>query len=196
MRSKARSFILYTHRDQMRAGLTDCHTNRGALHPSGFHPHEKQSAAESGKGWGLQITQFLFLPFPRTVSQCHHHPALQEKEALCLIGVSASTPYTITGYAGAVIKVPFQHSTHHDLFQCKHSLSQLNPRPLHWDVNGHFYVGEKEKKCMHRRKKCVAASSGKHGLMGFNHHHERVSQQLCNKHSRRQNTLDRHHHNL
>lgn len=50
MRSKARFFILDTQRDQMRAGLTDCHTNRGELHPSGFHPHEKQSAAESGNG--------------------------------------------------------------------------------------------------------------------------------------------------
>lgn len=50
VRSKDRFFILCTHGDQMKAGLTDCHTNRGALQPSDFHPHEKQSAAESGKG--------------------------------------------------------------------------------------------------------------------------------------------------
>lgn len=71
----------------------------------------------------------------------------RKKKLYASSGVSASTPYTITGYAAAVIKVPFQHSTHHDLFQCKHSLSPLNPRPLYWDVNGRFYVGEKEK-CM------------------------------------------------
>lgn len=82
--------------------------------------------------------------------QCRR-TALQEKEALCLIRVSASNPYTITGYAAAVIKVSFQHSTQHDLFQCKHSLSQLNPEPVHWDVDGHFYVGEKEKKRMQVR---------------------------------------------
>lgn len=138
----------------MRAGLTDCHTNRGALHPSGFHPHEKQSAAESGKGWGLQITHtILFLPFPRAVaaaaSVITQHCRKKKLYAL------ASTPYTITGYSAAVIKVPFQHSTHHDLFQCKHSLSQFNPRPLQRDVNGHFYVDEKEK-CMQ-----VMARAGK-----------------------------------
>lgn len=47
-------------------------------------------------------------------------------------------------YGAAVIKVPFQHSTHHDLFHCKHSLSQLNPRPLYWDINGHFKLLKKK----------------------------------------------------
>lgn len=146
-----------------------------------------------------------FLPIPlldgNSKSQCYY-PALQEKEALYLIGVSAYISHTITGYAVTVIKVRFQHSTHHDLFQCKHSLSQLNQRPLHWGVNGHFYVGEKEKwmqlmactKITHN----VTSSSGKRGLMGFFPPSLRVgvSSNFGNKHLKRQNTLDRHHHNL
>lgn len=85
----------------------------------------------------------LFLPFLRTVTATAS--VITQHCRKKKLYASASTPYTITGYSAAVIKVPFQHSTHRDLFQCKHSLSQLNPRPLHWDVNGHFYVGEKEK---------------------------------------------------
>lgn len=160
----------------MRAALTDCHTDRGALHPSGFHPHEKQS----GKARGLQTTQpILFLPYSNGSRQCHH-PALREKEALCLIRVSPSNPHTITGYAAAVIKASFQHSTQHDLFQCKHSLSRLNPESLRWDVNRRFYVGEKEKKYALEK---MGASSGKQGLKGFNHH-LKIRQQL------RQQTLE------
>lgn len=87
------------------------------------------------------------------------------------VRVSGSTPCTIAGYA-ALIKAPFQPSTHPDLSQCKHSLSQLSPKPLHWDVNRHFYGGVKEK-CMHimahsvysKCKRCVAASPQKQGLM-------------------------------
>lgn len=178
MRSKAGFCSLNTHRDQMRAGLTDCHTNRGALCPSGFHPHEKQSAAESGKGWGLQITHKILLFFSSSSSfsvynnnnnsQCHHK-ALQEKEAFRLIGVSPSTPYTITGYAAAVIKAPFQHSTHRDLFQSKHSLSQLNPRPIHWT----FLCLQK------RKKKIMYASNGMHwggGKKRVNPHYEGARQ--------------------
>lgn len=142
----------------MRAGLTDCHTNRGALHPSGFHPHEKQSAAERGKGWGLQITHtILFLPIPCTVavtaSVITKH--CRKKRLYPSSGCQHPLLVKITGCAAAVIKVPFQHSTHHDFLQCKHSLSQLNPKSLHWDVNGYFYVGEKEKR-MH-----IMACTGK-----------------------------------
>lgn len=62
------------------------------------------------------------------------------------------TIHSITGYSAAVIKVPFQHSTHRDLFQSKHSSSQLNPRPLHWT----FLC---LRKSASSRKKCVISSA-------------------------------------
>lgn len=160
----------------MRAALTDCHTNRGAL-PSGCHPHEKQSTTESGEGRGLQITHLLFsLLQQQPVSSS---PSTAEKSSFGLIRVSASSLYTITGYNVAAIKVPFQHSTHPDLSLCKHSLSQLKPRTLHWDLNGDFYACEKGKWMqVCTGKKCVFASSGKQSSMGCNHHFENVSLQL------------------
>lgn len=128
----------------MRAALTDSHTNREALHPSGFHPHESRAPLRVAKD-----EVFKSYAHTQCLSSCDsklpcHHPTPQETEALCSIRVSASTPYAFTGYGAAVIKVPFQHSTHHDLFHCKHSLSQLNPRPLYWDINGHFKLLKKK----------------------------------------------------
>lgn len=120
---------------------------QGSITPQWFSStwNAESWAAESGKGWAVKFTQaILSLPFLPTVTAnacVIAHSVLQDK---CLIRVLASTLHTITGCAAAVIKVPIQPFTHHDLSQCKHSLSQLNPCPLHQVARRHFYVGKRE----------------------------------------------------
>ena len=125
------------------------HTDRGALQPSDFLPHEKPSATESAKRMrSSNHKSNSSRSVPRTAAATAGviAPARREGKKKLYASSRCQHPlaHTITGYAAAVIKVPFQHSTHGDLFQTKHSLSQLKPRPLRWDVKGHFYVCDKE----------------------------------------------------
>lgn len=55
-------------------------------------------------------TRIPCLPFSEYSNQqqpVSSSPSTAEEYVLCLIGVSAPTPYTISGYAATVIKVPF-----------------------------------------------------------------------------------------
>ncbi len=139
-------YSLHTPRSD-ESGFNGLSYQQGSITPRWFPSTWK---AERRREWqrmrySNHTYDSFFLPFPRTVAATAS--VITQHCRKKKLYASASTPYTITGYSVAVIKVPFQRSTHHDLFQCKHSLSRLNPRPLQQDVNGHFYDGEKEK-CM------------------------------------------------